>query len=238
MGAGDDNLETQTHERLALLMKTQASALRFQAQGRAASELGREQSVSMAEAQAILEDWPEAPKTVGHKLLEHYGPPNEATPTKLLWYRIGPWARMELSADEVVHNFPTPHTDFLTQYVDYPVDPQRAADLVRFDGSVIIDRTAGQIGSRCDHEPFNMLTLNLAVEIMEGRRTVEEARNLYGDTAAAFVMGRDAPYAERLLFDPPARDTADADEATIASHMLEQMREKLKDLASEGDVPK
>lgn len=75
MGAGDDNLKTQTHERLSLLMKTQASALRLQGEGRAASEHGQKQSVSMGEAQAIIEDWPEAPKTVGHKLLEHYGPP-------------------------------------------------------------------------------------------------------------------------------------------------------------------
>ncbi|MDP8928208.1 MAG: hypothetical protein M3O70_06430 [Actinomycetota bacterium] len=123
MGVGEDNLKTQTHERLTLLMKTQANALGFQAQRMAASELGREQSVPVAEAQAILEDWPEAPKTVGRKLLEHYGLPNEATPTKLFWYRTGPWARMELNADEVVHDFPTPHTDFLIQYVDYPGRP-------------------------------------------------------------------------------------------------------------------
>jgi hypothetical protein len=238
MGAGDDNLGTQTRERMGLLMKTQASAERFKAQGTSASELGPEYSVGRSEAEAIIADWPAAPKTVGEKLIDHYGPPNEATPTKLFWYRNGPWARTELSADEVVHNFPTPHTDFLTQYVDYPVDTQRASELVRFDGSVIIDRTAGQIGSRCDHEPFNMLTLNLAVEIMEGRRTVEDARELYGDTAAAFVMGRDAPYAEKLLLDQPAGNTADPDESIVASDMVEQMKEKTKDLVGEGETPR
>lgn len=137
----------------------------------------------------------------------------------------------------MVHDFPTPHTDFLTQYVDYPIDPARATDLVTFDGSVIVDRTAGQIGSRCDHEPFNTLTLNLAVEIMEGRRTIEEARDLYAETAAAFVMGRDAPYAEKLLFDIPSEDTADPDESVVASDMLEQIKEKAKDLLGDGDVP-
>ncbi|MBW3576975.1 MAG: hypothetical protein KY462_04400 [Actinobacteria bacterium] len=238
MGSGDDNLRTQTRERLAALMKTQASAQRLKAQGASASELGHKQSVLMADARAIIEDWPDAPRTVGEKLLEHYGPPNEATPTKLFWYRAGPWARMELSADEVVHNFPTPHTDFLTQYIDYPIDPRRATDVVTFDGSAIVDRTAGQIGSRCDHEPFNMLTLNLAVEIMEGRRTIQEARDLYGDTAAAFVMGRDAPYAEELQFDIPAGDTADPDESIIATDMLEQIKQKFKDFLGEGEVPR
>jgi len=60
--------------------------------------------------------------------LEHYGAPNEVTPTKLFWYRGGPWARMELTADQVLHNFPTPHTDYLTRYVDYPVPANKASD--------------------------------------------------------------------------------------------------------------
>lgn len=237
MGAGDDTLRTETRERVAVLMKTRSSAQQLKAQGRASSERGSARSTPMAEARTIIDEWPPAPKAVAEKLLEHYGAPNEATATKLFWYRNGPWARTELTADEVLHNFPTPHTDFLTQYVDYPIDPQRASELARFDGSVIIDRTAGQLGSRCDHEPFNVLTLNLAVEIMEGRRTVDEARDLYGETAAAFVMGRDAPYAEKLLFDIPTDDTADPDESVIAEDMLEQAKEKLKDLLGNGDVP-
>lgn len=238
MGAGDDRLQTQTRERLGLLMKTQASAEALKTEGSAASELGGKHRVELAEAKRIIEDWPAAPKTVGEQLLDHYGEPNEATPTKLLWYRNGPWARTELSADEVVHDFPTPHTDFLTQYIDYPIDAERASDLVKFDGSVIVDRTAGQIGSRCDHEPFNVLTINLAVEVMEGRRTIDEARDLYGETAAAFVMGRDAPYAEQLLVDIPEGDTNDPDESIVASDMIEQIKEKFKDLVGEGDVPR
>jgi hypothetical protein len=59
-------------------------------------------------------------------------------------------------------------------------------------------------------------TVNVAIEIMEGKRTVEEARGLYGDTAAAFVIGRDAPYAEKLLFNPPTEDTGDPDEFIVS----------------------
>jgi hypothetical protein len=84
----------------------------------------------------------------------------------------------------------------------------------------------------------NTLTINLAVEIMEGTRTVQEARELYGDTAAAFVMGRDAPYAERLQFVPPSDGTADPDEAIIGSHLVDQIKEKLKDLVGNGDTPR
>lgn len=169
-------------------------------------------------------------------ILERYGAPHEATPSKLLWYRIGPWARMELTADEVVHNFPTPHTDYFTQYVDYRVPASKASELIAFDGSVIIDRTAGQIGARCDHEAYNALTLNLAVEIIEGKRTVEDARRLYAESASAYAMGRDAPYAEGLLFDPPTRETADPDEAIAAGAMAHQAVVKLKDAFGKGQT--
>lgn len=238
MGSEDDNLQMPTHERMGSLATSQTSARRLQGEGSGASELGQEQRVPLAQAQAIVEEWPEAPKKAAEKILEHYGAPNEATPTKLLWYRTGPWARMELTADEVVHNFPTPHTDYLTQYVDYRVPARSASDLVEFDGSVLVDRTAGQIGARCDHEAYNTLTLNLAVEIIEGKRSVEDARRFYGETAAAFSMGRPAPYAEALQFAVPTGETADPDEAIIGTSMLHQTVEKVKDVFGAGDPPK
>ena len=237
MGSKDDNLNLTTGERMSSLATSQASARGLQLEGSAGSELGQRHSVPLEQAQAIVEQWPAAPKKVAATLLERYGPPNEATPTKLFWYRIGPWSRIELTADEVLHNFPTPHTDYLTQYVDYPVPANKASELVAFDGSVIVDRTAGQIGARCDHEAYNTLTLNLAVEIIEGRRSVEDARRFYGETAAAFVLGRPAPYAEKLLVQPPAGETADPDEAIIGKHMAHQTLEKLKDVVGAGRLP-
>lgn len=237
MGSEDDHLNMPTHERLGSLATSQSSARRFQGKGQTGSELGQQQSIPLAEARAIIERWPQAPKKAAEKILDHYGAPNEATPSKLFWYRIGLWSRMELTADEIVHNFPTPHTDYLSQYVDYPVPSERASDLVAFDGSVILDRTAGQIGARCDHEAYNTLTLNLCVEILQGRRTVEDARRLYGETAAAFVMGRPAPYAEKLLFTSPVEDTADPDESVISQSMAHQAVEKVKDVFGTGGTP-
>jgi hypothetical protein len=236
MGSEDDNLRMPTHERMASMATVKAGAKALQAEGSAASELGQRHTVPMESARSIIEQWPEAPRKTAETVLDHYGAPNEATPTKLFWYRTGAWSRMELTADEVAHNFPTPHTDYFTQYVDYPVGTARATELVAFDGSVIIDRTAGQIGARCDHEAFNTLTLNLAVEIIEGRRPVDDARRLYAETAAAYTLGRSAPYAEGLLFSP-GTDTADPDEAILAPSMGNQMVEKAKDAFGSGKPP-
>lgn len=77
-------------------------------------------------------------------MLDIYGAPNEATQTKLFWYRNGPWKRTVLSSDSVVHNWPTLHTDCLTQYLDYRVPPELIGKIAQFDGSIIVDRTRGR----------------------------------------------------------------------------------------------
>ncbi len=230
MGSGEDHLEIDTGERMGALATTKASANRYKAEGAEATELGSQQVVPLAEAQRLIAEWPEAPRKTAEKLLDHYGPPNEATATKLFWYRNRPWRRTVLTADEIVHNFPTAHTDYLTQYVGYRVPPEKVSELVAFDGSVLVDRTAGEIGARCDHEAYNTLTLNLAHDIVTGKRTVEEARHVYAGTASAYAMGRPAPYAEGLLFEPVEDGAGDPDEAMIAGSMARQTVEKVKDV--------
>jgi hypothetical protein len=185
-----------------------------------------------ADVEKLLDDWPAAPRKIGQKLIEQYGPPDEATPMQLIWHRNGPWKRTLITRDEIPHKFPTAHTDFITQYIDYQVPPVKVSDLIAFDGSVLVDRTAGELGARCDMEAMNILTLNLANEIITGKRRADDARQHYAEQASAYVLGREAPYAERLLFDVPQGGTADLDESIIAEPMARQMAEKMKDLIS------
>jgi hypothetical protein len=236
MGSKDDHLHIPTKQRAASLMTSKKSAEAMKADGQTAKTYGMHERVPMETAQSIIDGWPDAPKKTGMTVLEHYGAPHEATATKMFWYDTGPWSRMELTADEVLHNFPTPHTDYLSQYVRYQVPCDKGDALMRFDGSTLIDRTSGELGSRCDHEPYNTLTLNLAVEIIEGKRTVDEARKVYAETASAYVMGRDAPYAEGLMF-TPSQNTGDPDESIIAESMWDQAMEKVKDAFGAGDPP-
>ena len=222
-------------ERMATIGRASADAMKHKAQGEHETEHGAHLSVPLSEVEAIIESWPKAPKEGARQMLEQYGAPNEATPTKLFWYRNGPWKRTEITADAVAHNFPAPHTDFLTQVIDYRVPPEKIPDIVRFDGSIYIDRTKGEVAARCDAEAANVLGMNMVHEIVTGKRTVDEARELTAQNTVAYATGRNAPYAERLLFEVPQGETHDLDESMLSGALLQQAAGKVKDLLTGGD---
>lgn len=177
----------------------------------------RDLAVRPGDVEALIEDWPAAPKKVSIEMIERYGPPHEATPGRLLWHGNGPWKRTIVQREEIPHRFPAAHTDFVSQTIDYHVPIEKVGELARFDGSVLVDRTAGEVTARCDNEAMNMLALNLVHDIVTGQRTVDEARDLHVEHAAAYLMHRRVAYTETLQFAVPDGDTADPDESAMTN---------------------
>ncbi|MDP9387249.1 MAG: hypothetical protein M3Q48_04820 [Actinomycetota bacterium] len=99
----------------------------------------------------------------------------------------------------VAHNFPAPHTDFLTQVIDYRVPPDKITQIAEIDGSIVVDGTKGEVAARCDAEAANVVAMKIVHEIVTGKRTVEEATEAIAQNTVAYNMGRSAPYAERML---------------------------------------
>ena len=219
-------------DRVKTLAAAKAQAMKDKALGEAASA-GSGERMTAAEAEATLAEWPAAQRRVGKNLIERYGPPNEGTRTMLIWYDNGPWKRTALFREGPPHNFPTPHADYLMQWIDYRVPVGKFDDVGAFDGSVIPDRTAGEVAARCDMEAANFLSINLMHLIVTGRMTVDEARKQFAESSAAYVLNRPAPYTERLEFTLADEATADPDEGIIAGAMMRQGVEKIKDLAHE-----
>lgn len=230
--------ELPTRERMATVAGAAADAMGHKAEGEHETELGTLHSVPLAEAEAIIAGWPDASQRGARQMLEQYGPPNEATPTKLFWYRKGPWKRILVTSDVITHNFPAPHSDYLTQWIDYKVPVEMFDAIGRYDGSCLVDRTAGEAGARCDSEAANTITLNYMHEIVTGRMTVEAARKAYAESMMAYTMGRPAPFAERLQFALPQGGTEDPDEDMGLAPIVHQAAGKLKDmLTGEGSPP-
>jgi hypothetical protein len=105
-------------------------------------------------------------------------------------------------------------------------------DVAEFDGSIICDRTRGEVAARCDSESANVLGMNMVHEIVTGKRSVEEAREISSQNTVAYNLGRSAPYAERLLFEVPQGGTEDMDHSTISGAVVQQTAGTIKDVVT------
>jgi len=183
-----------------------------------AQSTGKQMMMKVDEAwmTSTLASWPETPRKVAQTIAAKYGMPNEGTSSMLVWYNNGPWKRTIVYRQEVQHAFPAPHTDLLQQSIDYRVPTNKFDALGKYDGSVVVERTNGEISARCDKEEANFLALNLADDVIKGKKTTEQARDFYVMAIKmATEEGKMSPYMQRLNFKPPMGGTADPDQAKI-----------------------
>lgn len=168
-------------------------------------------------AQATMASWPESSRMAAMDMMKKYGPPQEITPTSMLWRNNGPWKWTRVRNVEIQHNFPMPHPDVMEQAINYRVPSDMFDELAMYDGSVIAERTRGELSARCDKEGANFLAVNLANDVATRRRTVEQARQYYAAAIKTFMStGSMDPYMQRLQFQPPAGDAGDPDVAAMA----------------------
>ncbi len=171
-----------------------------------------DEPVERLSAEAALRRWPDLPKRVALRMIEKYGPPEEVGDESLVWRHNGPWARTVVSREPIEHDFPYRHEDVLQQWIDYKVPLGRFDDLARFDGSVIPDRTAGLLSARGDSEELNLLALNLADDVVRGRRSVDDARRYMAKSAMLAVSGKTSDYTAGFRFKISPSGNADADQ--------------------------
>ena len=161
-------------------------------------------------------------------MMQKYGDPQEITENTLVWRDNGPWSYTVIMNEETDHKFPLPHKDALLQVISYKVPADKFDDLAAFDGSVFADRTRGEIGARCDKEAANFLALNLANEVATGKRSVEQARKMYGEQIVALAKGKPTSYTQGLNFQ--AQQTAgDADKTTLDKSTVDQVTKLMKE---------
>lgn len=190
---------------------------------------GTQERVDMAQVESIISGWPEMSRMAAEQTIGFYGPPNEATASRLFWYYNGPWKRTVVYRDEIPHDFPEPHSDMLESVIDYHVPPEKLSEIAAFDGSIIVERTKGEVAARCDLEAANILALNLMHEIVTGKKSVKQARKFCANEMAAYAMNRPAPYAENFQFELPTSEQFDPDKTTIYNKAAIQAVKKVKD---------
>ncbi len=162
-------------------------------------------------------------------MLDKYGTPDEVTPHQLVWRDRGPWNRIVATKAFHRHDFPTTHYDSVEGIIDYKVPPDKVTELAHFDGSVVVDRTQGELSARCHDEEANSLALNLVHDIVTGRKDVDAARQYYKQEFLDYRRGKPTPYMERLHFQPAAKGAAaDPDVSNITDRELEAAKDEGK----------
>lgn len=176
----------------------------------------------------LMEGWPDESREAAQLVIDQYGPPDESTDTQLIWRKPGPWKRIVASRAFYTHNFPAPHNDSVESVIDYRVPPDKVTALAQFDGSVIVERTAGEVSARCHDEQANFLALNLMHDIVTNARTVDEARAYYAKEFADYRRKKPTPYMEKLHFSSGQGDTADPDTRLLSDEDLRQAEQEGK----------
>jgi hypothetical protein len=172
-----------------------------------------------------VDNWPETAQKAAKAMKEKYGEPAESTPSMLIWHNTGPFTHTIVYKEEVQHDFPMPHKDVLEQFINYKVPADKFDELAMYDGSVIAERTKGVMSARCDKEGANILALNLANDIVNNKRTVDEARKFYADAMMQMMQGEKPAYITSLQFSAANGNVGDSDKTIMDMSKVKQMKQ-------------
>ncbi|HXT00729.1 MAG TPA: hypothetical protein VN915_08655 [Elusimicrobiota bacterium] len=154
-------------------------------------------------AAASIDDWPAKPRALARLMTQKYGRPNEAMASQVSWNGRGPWKKIVVFRDPD----PAGRQDFLLQSVAYgavPVD-HHWRDLAAFGrGGAAYDPSSHELTARTDSQETNYLALNLADEVLRGRRSARDAQDFYDAASHLSAAGKSSPYMSGLLFAPRA----------------------------------
>lgn len=149
----------------------------------------------------IIMRWPPRARNAAGLLLEKYGRPDQFDRNSLVWFNNGEWKRTIIRR-RVQHPDPAVvRTDFLEQTIGYLVPADKLADLKRFNPRLVASPTAGELTFSSESEEKNRLALNLADEIVTGRRGVADARAQYLKTSRLAASGKSSSLLEALQFE-------------------------------------
>ena len=159
-----------------------------------------ENSAAVKTPERVIRNWPALSMQEARVLIAKYGEPDDFDDDSLVWHWNGPWQ------ETIVYRKARPSftdgrkADILEQSIRYDVPQKKIAALERFDDRLEFDKASGELSARSGSESGNYLALNLADEIVGGKRTPSQARDFYRRTLKLAASGKSSPYLQGFLF--------------------------------------
>lgn len=98
-----------------------------------------------------------------------------------LTYRGHCWDRVEIHDEQIPHDDPAPHVDFLYTWCKIDVPEDKISSILSISDSVTYDPLKKLVRARCHFHGANVATLLLVKRVVTGEMSIKEARNKYGD---------------------------------------------------------
>jgi hypothetical protein len=158
-------------------------------------------AAAAATPESVIRAWPAPERAAAGAMLAKYGPPSQYDRRALVWFNNGNWKRTIVYRRALHRSGKAPGKDFLQQTVGYIVPNDKLALLKSFNGRLEVSPTAGELSFASDSEATNLLALNLADEIVVGKRSVAQAREFFAKTSRLAASGKSSSYMDGLRFD-------------------------------------
>ncbi len=161
------------------------------------------------QASKLASGWPETSVIAAKEIISKYGEPSETTSNMLIWRNVAPFREIIVHRNVYSHQFPLLHKNAVEHKVDYKApSANKVGEIWEYNGAVSLDRNRGLMSVVGENEAMNILSLNLAHEILSGERSYESARIKYGQETLDFLNGQKTNYTQSLKFGNQ-RNTAD-----------------------------
>ncbi len=148
----------------------------------------------------LTSGWPESSVNAAKEMTAKYGVPNESTSDTLIWKNVAPFKKIIVHKEVYSHRFPLLHQNALEHVVDYKAPVAKVDDIWRYNGSIVLDRTKGEMSSFAENEAMNILAMNLANQVMTGMMGSEDARVTFGKETMNYLNGKKTSFTSVLSF--------------------------------------
>jgi hypothetical protein len=155
---------------------------------------------AVEKAASLTSGWPESSIIAAREMVEKYGDPQETTSNSLIWRNIAPFKEIIVHKEVYSHRFPLLHQNSLEHVVDYKAPTDKIDDVWRYNGSIVLNQTKGQMSSYAESEAMNVLALNLANQVMTGKMSSDAARVTFGKETMNHLNGKKTAYTQVLGF--------------------------------------
>ena len=169
---------------------------------------------ALAKATSLTSGWPDSSISAAKDMIAKYGDPQETTSDSLIWRNVAPFKKIVVHKEVYSHRFPLLHQNALEHVVDYKAPVGKVDDVWNYNGSVVLNRTRGEMSSFADNEAMNILSLNLAHRVLTGNMSADAARITYGKETMDFLNGKKTANTSVLNFGNQF-NTADAGESIV-----------------------